>query len=235
MSGILGSQSDSTCNTHNALRNISQYACGVTFTFKSNADPPPDMHYGVVSLQKCCDKANRPVMRIPGNTGCEIQFCELPDTTTTVTKTVNYAYATGSGTAAATPPPYVTEEVQGGPPKDVESCMYFVYERDVPENIAKDIAYASNWCIVRMYDDELPESEVSAAVTASPAPPSWTAAAMDPFDIYFSTKSAAEASATAASKSTSDGSKRYSEQSTLAGVRIWAVVGLATLGLVAAL
>ncbi|KAI0844579.1 hypothetical protein F5Y00DRAFT_255885 [Daldinia vernicosa] len=211
MAGIVGSQSDSTCNTHNALRNISisSYACGVTFGFKSTADPPPDMHYGVVSLKECCDMANRPLMRIPGNTGCEMQFCELPESTTSTTKTI-------------------------GPPGDVDNCMRFVYERDVPESVAKDIAFASSWCIVRMYDDELPDSEVSAAVTAAPAPPSWTTAAMDQFDVYFSTKSAAEASATAAPKS-SDGPKRYAEQSTSTGVKIWAVVALATLGLVAAL
>jgi hypothetical protein len=79
--------SDATCNTHNALRNISDYACGVTFSFK-DSENPPDMHYGVVSLQRCCDEVNAPVMRIPGNTGCEIQFCLVEAVTSSYTETV---------------------------------------------------------------------------------------------------------------------------------------------------
>ncbi|KAI1452375.1 hypothetical protein F4805DRAFT_30640 [Annulohypoxylon moriforme] len=203
MAGILGSYSDSTCNSHNALQNISEYACGVTFQFKSS-DNPPDMHYGVVSLQKCCDKVNQPVMRIPGNTGCEMQFCEVPAVTSSYTSTIIY------GEVTPTPPPTVTQGSEVGWPSDVESCMKFVYEGDLPDDIANDISNADSWCIARMYDDELPSSEVLAAVTASAAPASWTSAAADPFENAFSSKSSSSASAS--STSTSDGRSIYASQ-----------------------
>ncbi|KAI1414403.1 hypothetical protein F5Y13DRAFT_158492 [Hypoxylon sp. FL1857] len=233
MAGILSSYSDSTCNTHNALRNISAYACGVTFSFKDSSNPP-DMHYAVVSLQKCCDKVNSPVLRIPGNTGCEMQFCDVPIVTSSYTSTI-YATATGSGTAAQTPAPTVTEGAEIGWPQDVESCMKFVYEGDLPDDIARDISDAGSWCVARMYDDELSPSEVSAAVTASPAPPSWTSAAVDPWDAALSSASAASASAAASPTSTNNGSGRYADRKTASGVRVWAVAVLITLGLVAAL
>ncbi|KAI2465222.1 hypothetical protein F4781DRAFT_410330 [Annulohypoxylon bovei var. microspora] len=234
MAGLLSSYSDSTCNMHNALQNISEYACGVTFSFKSS-DDPPDMHYAVVSLQECCAKANQPVLRIPDNTGCEIQFCNLPAVTSSYTSTIFYGYATGSGTAAQTPAPSVTEGARVGWPENVESCMKFVYEGDLPDDIANDISNVDSWCVARMYDDELPSSEVSAAVTASPAPASWTSAAVDQWDVALSSESAASASATASSKPTSHGCSRYSEQMASGGMRIWAVAVLMSVGLVAAL
>ncbi|OTA99058.1 hypothetical protein M426DRAFT_325463 [Hypoxylon sp. CI-4A] len=230
MAGILGSYSDSTCNTHNALQNISGYACGVTFSFR-DSDNPPDMHYGVVTLQECCDMVNRPVMRIPGNTGCEIQFCDLAPVTSTTTYTIEYGYATGSGTAAQTPSPTVTQDVQVGPPSKVENCMKFVYEGDLPENVSKEITDAGSWCIVRMYDTDLSPSEVSAAVTASPAPASWSSAAVNPWDAALSSA----ASATANPTSTSGGSGRYPDQRTSSSVRICALVAILSIGLVAAL
>ncbi|OTA68047.1 hypothetical protein K449DRAFT_430163 [Hypoxylon sp. EC38] len=236
MAGILGSYSDGTCNTHNALRNISAYACGVTFSFK-DSENPPDMHYAVVSLQKCCDKVNSPVFRIPGNTGCEIQFCDVPEVTSTYTSTI-HAYPTGSGTAAQTPVPTVIEGIESGWPKNVDNCVRFVYERDLPDDIAKEIYDVGGWCVVRMYDDALSPAEVSAAVTASPAPPSWTSAAVDPLEIALSSeRAAASASAAAAANPTSknNGRGRYADQKTASGVRIWAIVTLMTIGLVAAL
>ncbi|KAI0835200.1 hypothetical protein F5Y06DRAFT_140698 [Hypoxylon sp. FL0890] len=232
MAGILGSYSDSTCNTHNALRNISAYACGVTFSFKDSTNPP-DMHYAVVSLQKCCDKVNSPVFHIPGNTGCEMQFCDVPVVTSSYTSTI-YGAATGTATAAQTPPPTITEGAEIGWPQDVESCLKFVYEGDLPTDIAKYISNADSWCVARMYDDELSPSEESAAVTASPAPPSWISAAVDPWEAALSSESAAAASATASPISTNDGRDRYTDQAA-SGVRIWAVAALMTIGFVAAL
>ncbi|CAJ2506474.1 Uu.00g006040.m01.CDS01 [Anthostomella pinea] len=236
MSGILGSYSDSTCNTHNALRNITEYACGVTFTYKDTAFPP-DMHYGVVSLQKCCDEVNAPVMRIPGNTGCEMQFCHVPEATTSSTYTVEYGYATGSGTAARTPEPTVTSDVKVGPPGRLENCMAFVYKGDLPDDVGDKIASAGNWCVVRMYDDEIDEADVSAAVTASPAPASWTTAAVNQWEMALSSWSATKdgARATSTSTSTNGGAGRYADRGTEYGVRIWAAVALMTVGLVIAL
>ncbi|KAI1206861.1 uncharacterized protein F4807DRAFT_437491 [Annulohypoxylon truncatum] len=228
MAGILGSYSDSTCNTHNALQNISEYACGVTFQFKSS-DNPPDMHYAVVSLQKCCAKANQPVMRIPGNTGCEMQFCELPAVTSSYTSTILY------GGATQTAAPTVTQGAEISWPSDVESCMAFVYEGDLPDDIAKDISNAGNWCVARMYDDELPSSDVSAAVTASPAPASWTSAAADPFANAFSSKSSSSTSTAASSTSTSNGCSVYADQRKAGGMGVWTVVVLISASLVAAL
>ncbi|KAI0110551.1 hypothetical protein F4776DRAFT_393683 [Hypoxylon sp. NC0597] len=232
MAGILGSYSDSTCNTHNALRNISAYACGVTFSFK-DPENPPDMHYAVVSLQKCCDKVNSPVFRIPGNTGCEMQFCDVPVVTSSYTSTI-YVAPTGSGTATQTPVPTVTEGTEIGWSEEVDNCVRFVYEGDLPDDIAKEIYDVGGWCVVRMYDDELPPSEVSAAVTASPAPPSWTSAAVDPWDLALSSARAASASAAANPTPTNNGCSRYADQKTANGVRIWAVVALMTIGIVAA-
>ncbi|KAI1770075.1 hypothetical protein F4818DRAFT_434342 [Hypoxylon cercidicola] len=234
MAGILGSYTDGTCNTHNALRNISAetYACGVTFTFK-DSDSPPDMHYGVVTLQECCAMVGAPVLRIPGNTGCEMQFCEVPAATSSFSRSVVYGYATGSGTAAQTPAPTVTQGVTVGPPADVENCMYFVYERDVPEDVEKQIANASPWCVARMYDDSLSPEDEDNAVTASPAPPSWTAAAGEPWEASLSSELAA--SATASPTSTSDGNSRHTNGRSLSSVRIGAIAALVTLGLVAVL
>ncbi|KAH9884373.1 hypothetical protein F4778DRAFT_787831 [Xylariomycetidae sp. FL2044] len=243
MAGLLSSWSDETCNHHNALRNVSEYACGVTFTFKSGlAEPPPDMQrYAVVSMEKCCAKANSPVMRIPGNTGCEMQFCEVPSETTTRTFTVEAVYETGSGTAAATPPPYVTQEVESDAQADVVNCMYFVYESDLPDDIADQIESADNWCVVRMYDDEMDEDDVRAAVTAeTPAPPSWTESAGEPWEASLeaslASKSAAEAAGMTATPSTGSASASRRGYPTASGidcgeVRIWAVFALMTLGL----
>ncbi|KAI6084082.1 hypothetical protein F4821DRAFT_178743 [Hypoxylon rubiginosum] len=231
MAGILSSYTDGTCNTHNVLSNVSAYACGVTFSFK-DSDNPPDMHYGVVSLQECCDMVGSPVLRIPGNTGCEMQFCEVPEATSSFSHSVIYGYATGSGTAAQTPAPTVTQGYTVGPQADVENCMYFVYASDVPEDIENQISDASPWCVVRMTDDSVSEDEEEAAVTASPAPPSWTSANGEPWEATLSSLMAA--SATAKPTSTSNGNSRHAERS-LSGVKIWAVAALVTLGLVAAL
>ncbi|XDG01616.1 hypothetical protein ABKA04_001231 [Annulohypoxylon sp. FPYF3050] len=229
MAGILSSHSDSTCNSHNALQNISEYACGVSFRFK-DSDNPPDMHYAVVSLQRCCDKVNQPVMRIPGNTGCEMQFCEVPAVTSSYTSTIIY------GGATQTAAPTVTQGSQVGWPDDVESCMKFVYEGDLPDDIASKIYDADSWCLARMYDDELPSSEVSAAVTASAAPASWTSAAADPFANAFSSKgSSSSTSTTASPTSTSDGYARYADQRTASGIRSWALTALISVSLVVAL
>lgn len=200
MAGILSSYSDGTCNTHNALKNISAYACGVTFSFKSDQFTGFGDGYGVVSLEECCAKVNAPVMRIPGNTGCEMQFCEVPAEAITSTKTINYAYATGSGTGVQTPPPSVTVESRTGPERHVENCMYFVYEGDLPDDVAAGIADAGNWCVARMYDTDISEEGIAVEVKAAPA--SWTTAAADPF--------ASSASSTSAkSKSTSNGINTY--------------------------
>ncbi|KAI0097336.1 hypothetical protein GGR51DRAFT_541411 [Nemania sp. FL0031] len=208
MAGIVPSLMDTTCNSHNALRNISGYACGVSFSFK-DPDNPPDMHYGVVSLQKCCDKVNAPVLRIPGNTGCEIQFCTVEPVTSSYTETIYYGYATGSGTAAQTPAPSVTQGATVGPPSEVENCMRFVYEGDLPDDVADQISDASSWSVVRFYDDELPPAEVSAAVLASPAPPSWTSAAVDPWDKFLSSgTSTTTPTPTSSSQTTSSSSGR---------------------------
>ncbi|KAI0467929.1 hypothetical protein F4859DRAFT_219845 [Xylaria cf. heliscus] len=241
MAGIASSWTDATCNTHNALRNISGYACGVTFSFK-NSDDPPDMHYGVVSLQKCCDKVDAPLLRIPGNTGCEIQFCVVDPVTSSYTETVRYAYATGTGTAAQTPAPYVTEGATIGPPEEVENCMRFVYEGDVPDDVADRISDASSWSVVRFYDDELPPDEVSSAVLASPAPPSWTSAAANPWDKFFSSNAATTgtaATSTPLSQHTPSSSARrvggHSIQRDWIGLEVWAIAAVAVMGLVVAL
>ncbi|KAI0593031.1 hypothetical protein F4775DRAFT_51541 [Biscogniauxia sp. FL1348] len=176
MAGILSSYSDSTCNTHNALRNISGYACGVTFSFKSS--PRPDLlHYAVPALSSCCAQApdSPPVLRIPGNTGCEMQFCVVSPVTSTHTYTYYYhTTATATATSSA-PSTWTTEEVIIEPPGDLETCLAFVYEGDVPDGVRDEIAMAGNWCVARMYDTELPDDEVRAAVTAEAAPASWTA------------------------------------------------------------
>ncbi|KAI1396254.1 hypothetical protein F4819DRAFT_144091 [Hypoxylon fuscum] len=222
MSGILGYSE--TCNSHNALRNISGYACGVTFSFKDAVSPPPDMHYAVVSLQECCAKAAAPVLRIPGNTGCEMQFCAVPEATST---------RGGSSSASRTEVPTV------GPPSAVENCLAFVYEGDLPDDVARDIDYAGSWCVVRMYDTLIGPEDERAAVTAAPAPPSWTSAAVDPWAVALSSESAASASASAAAATakptSSNGNGRAADQRTGSGVRIWAVAALVTLGFVAAL
>ncbi|KAI5917625.1 hypothetical protein F4810DRAFT_642569 [Camillea tinctor] len=179
MAGILGSHSDSTCNTHNALRNISGYACGVTFSFKS-ASSPDLLHYAVPALSSCCSQApdSPPVLRIPGNTGCEMQFCVVSPVTSTHTYTYYY-HSTSIPTTTATatssgPATWTTEEVRVEPPGRLESCLAFVYEGDVPDDIGNGIAYAGNWCVARMYDTDLPDDEIRAAVAAEAAPASWT-------------------------------------------------------------
>ncbi|KAI1749095.1 hypothetical protein F4782DRAFT_316496 [Xylaria castorea] len=239
MAGIAPSLMDATCNTHNALRNISGYACGVTFSFK-DSENPPDMHYGVVSLQKCCDKVNASVLRIPGNTGCEIQYCLVDPVTSSYTETVQYAYATGTGTAAQTPAPYVTESARIGPPPEVENCMGFVYKGDLPDDVSDQVSDASSWSVVRFYDDELPPEEVSAAVLASPAPASWTSAAANPWDKLLSSSGAtATPTSTSSSQSTPSSSAHrvggYSIQRDRIGLEVWAIAAVAMMGLVVAL
>ncbi|KAI1091763.1 hypothetical protein F5B19DRAFT_254352 [Rostrohypoxylon terebratum] len=229
MAGILSSHSDSTCNSHNALQNISEYACGVSFRFK-DSDNPPDMHYAVVSLERCCDKVNQPVMRIPGNTGCEIQFCEVPAVTSSYTSTIIYGGATEMAA------PTVTQGSQISWPDDVESCMKFVYEGDLPDDVASKVYDADSWCLARMYDDELPSSEVSAAVTASAAPASWTSAAADPFANAFSSKgSSSSTSTTASPTSTSNGYFIHADQKAVGELRLWTVAALVSVGLAVAL
>ncbi|KAI1127821.1 hypothetical protein F5Y10DRAFT_241856 [Nemania abortiva] len=239
MAGITPSWMDATCNSHNALRNISGYACGVSFSFK-DPENPPDMHYGVVSLQKCCDKVNAPVLRIPGNTGCEIQFCTVEPVTSSYTETVYYGYATGSGTAAQTPAPSVTQGATIGPPSEVENCMRFVYEGDLPDDVSDQISDASSWSVVRFYDDELPPEEVSTAVLASPAPPSWTSAAVDPWDKFFSTSSPTTTPAPTSTSQTTTSSSGcrgviYPVESAKAGFKVWAIAIVAMVGFVVAL
>ncbi|KAI1272295.1 hypothetical protein F5Y07DRAFT_307387 [Xylaria sp. FL0933] len=240
MAGIASSLTDATCNSHNAFRNISGYACGVTFSFK-DPENPPDMHYGVVSLQRCCDKVKAPVLRIPGNTGCEIQFCEVDPVTSSYTETVVYGYATGSGTAAHTPSPTVTEGARIGPPEEVEDCMRFVYEGDLPADISSEVVGASSWSVVRFYDDELPPEDVRAAVLASSAPPSWTSAAANPFDKWLSndtptsTPTSASSPGTMPSSSSARRGGSYAIESGPNGLKMWAVTAVAVLGLVIAL
>ncbi|KAK9424809.1 putative XPG-I domain-containing protein [Seiridium unicorne] len=199
MSGLLNG--DATCNTHNALKNISEYACGVTFSFKNNGFTGFEDGYAVVSLQECCNKVNASVLRIPGNTGCEMQFCEVPAVTSSYTETMNYMYATGTGTAAQTPAPSATSGATIGPPEEVESCMEFVYEGDLPDDVADGISNAGNWCAVRNYNDE--SNEDVTAVPANSAPPSWTSAAANPWASWTASASATAASTTAASTGTS--------------------------------
>ncbi|KAI0123672.1 hypothetical protein BJ170DRAFT_91139 [Xylariales sp. AK1849] len=220
MAGIFGS-SDSTCNTHNALRNISGYACGVTFSFKSDGFSGFEDGFAVVSLQECCDKANAPVMRIPGNTGCEMQFCGVPEATTSYIQTIEYSYATGTGTAAQTPAPSVTHGVKIGPPGDVENCMAFVYEGDLPDDIGDGVSNAGNWCVVRMYDDD--SSKKGTAVTAKSAPASWTSAAADP---WASALASETSTATAKSTSASSAAGRDHDAGRICGVRTWAIITL---------
>lgn len=211
MAGIL--DGDSSCGTHNALRNITNYACGVSFSFKSNGFTGFEDGYAVVSLQECCDKVNASVLRIPGNIACEMQFCEVPQATTSYTETINYTYATGTGTAAQTPAPLVTSDARIGPPGDVQSCMQFVYEGDLPDDVAAGVANVGSWCIARNYDTD--SDEDSTAVTANSAPGSWTSAAVNPWATWLASKSAASASAATA---TSDGisSRSKSQRSVLA-------------------
>ncbi|KAF2967719.1 hypothetical protein GQX73_g5868 [Xylaria multiplex] len=187
------------------------------------------MHYGVVSLQRCCDMANAPVLRIPGNTACEIQFCEVDAITSSYTETIYYPYTTGSGTAAHTPSPTVTQGVTIGPPEEVESCMRFVYEGDLPDDISDQISYASSWSVVRFYDDELRSEEVSAAVLASPAPPSWTSAAANPWDKWLS--STASPTPTSLSETTPSSSAcrgvSYPIELSQAHLKVWAIIAVA--------
>ncbi|KAI0427105.1 hypothetical protein F5Y09DRAFT_40075 [Xylaria sp. FL1042] len=239
MAGIAPSLTDATCNSHNAFKNISGYACGVTFSFKDPKNPP-DMHYGVVSLQRCCDKVNAPVLRVPGNAGCEIQFCEVDPVTSSYTETIQYGYATGSGTAAHTPSPTVTEGARIGPPEEVENCMRFVYEGDLPNDISNEISDASSWSVVRFYDDELPLEDVSAAVLASSAPPSWTSAAADPFDKWFSSNTPTSTPTSTSSLETMSSSSAhrggsYPIESDPNGLKKWAIAAIAVLGLAIAL
>ncbi|KAI0143409.1 hypothetical protein GGR57DRAFT_364605 [Xylariaceae sp. FL1272] len=236
MAGILGSLSDSTCNAHNALKNVSGYACGVTFLFKDAADPP-DMHYGVVSLQRCCDKANATLLRIPGNTGCEMQFCDVQPVTSSYTETIVYGYATGSGTAAKTPVPTVTEGATIGPPDDVTNCMAFVYEGDLPDDVKAKVRDVEWWNVVSVYDDELSPEQEETPVAASPAPASWTTAAEDPWDTYSSTLTASGGDATAQADSASSSSQDHesSAGSSQTGLKMWLVTALAASWLMIAL
>ncbi|KAI5857443.1 hypothetical protein GGS23DRAFT_342179 [Durotheca rogersii] len=206
MAGIV--DANSTCSTRNALRNITDFACGVTFSYRSWAlESPPDMQYGVVSLQQCCDQVGARVQRIPGNTACEMQFCEVPGET----------MLDGSI----------------GPPRKVETCMTFVDETDLPEDIAQDITGASHWCVVRNYDDTLAASDDTVAVTAAEAPPSWTSAALHPLNVP--TVRPASSTAGAAPTPTNGGSGRYDSQRASDSLRIWTIAVLMFVGLVAAL
>ncbi|KAI0020320.1 hypothetical protein F4780DRAFT_379456 [Xylariomycetidae sp. FL0641] len=243
MSGILGSYSDGTCNSHNALSGFGteHYACGVTFDFKDVDDPPPGLQeYAVVTVEECCAKANRSVLRIPGNSGCEMQFCIVPESASSFSYTQVAAYETGSGTAARTPDPTYTTGVVWGPPDDVDGCLSFVYEGDLPATVSEKVARVGNWCVVQMGDSDIVGDEVKAYVTAaSPAPPSWTSAAVGPFDKAFSSMSAA--SAAAAAKATSDPTTgggvpaRHVGAPWDLGMRIWTVAAILTLGLAIAL
>ncbi|KAI3318753.1 hypothetical protein HD806DRAFT_510856 [Xylariaceae sp. AK1471] len=236
MAGIVPSLMDAKCNTHNALQNISGYACGVTFAFK-DSENPPDMHYGVVSLQRCCDEVKAPLLRIPGNTGCEIQYCVVEPVTSSYTETIYYGYATGSGTAAQTPAPSVTTDARIGPPEAVTNCMLFVYEGDLPDDISEKVSDASSWSVVRFYDDELPPEDVSAAVLASPAPPSWTSAAANPWDKV--SPNSTPATPTSSPKHTpassaGHGSSCHNEIGQTSLI-VWTVTALATIGLIISL
>jgi hypothetical protein len=185
MAGIAGPWSDRTCNHHNALKNVpaEHYACGVTFRFQSSSDSSPfEDPYGVVSLQKCCDRVNATLMRIPGNTGCEMQFCVVPESTTT--RTFDYVALTpttlpGGEETYAYAPPVPSSETIAGPPYNVENCMASVSEKDVPDEVAQGLRDAGNWCLVRMYDTDFSGSEVRSAETAAEAPAAWTEAARD--------------------------------------------------------
>lgn len=182
MAGIMSSTSDATCNTHNALRDITGYACGVTFTYKDAAAPPAMDSYAVPSLASCCSKAGAgPVLRIPGNRGCEMQFCVVSE-----------------------------------PDDSLDGCLRFVYEGDLPDDVADRIAGASSWCTVRMYDDASDES--AEPVTASAAPPSWTETSAGPMA---SATSRLETSETATPESSASGFGLVSD-----GVwRVWGVQG----------
>ncbi|KAH8668850.1 hypothetical protein BX600DRAFT_460810, partial [Xylariales sp. PMI_506] len=232
MAGILSS--DLTCNTHNALKNISGYACGVTFSFKTDDFTGFENGYAVVSLQECCAKANAPVLRIPGNTGCEMQFCELSEVATTYTRTIQYGYATGTGTAAQTPAPSVTQGVQWGPPGDVENCLMFVYEGDLPDDVAAGVSNVGSWCVVRMYDDDYSEQET--AITANSAPPSWTSAAADPWASALSSAGASKtSSAVAATTSASSGMSKYQPATCVYRLPSWVLYTVACTGLLLSL
>jgi hypothetical protein len=192
MAGILSPYSDSTCSHHNALRNITvgDYACGVSFRYKSSSGPNPfDPPYGVVSLQECCDMVNATLMRIPDNTGCEMQFCVVPSTDSTRTfdyiDMVSTTLPNGQETVTRLPPVASTETI-GGPPSQVTNCMAFVGEYDLPSGIKEDIRDADYWCVVRMYDTDLSEDEVRKPVTAPAAPAAWTEAAKDPWELKHS-------------------------------------------------
>ncbi|KAI0968620.1 hypothetical protein F4678DRAFT_481828 [Xylaria arbuscula] len=275
MAGISPSRTDEPCNTHNTLSNITNYASGVTFIFK-DADNPPDMHYGVVSLQRCCDKVNAPLMRIPGNTGCEMQFCLVDavtvetveyaytDSTVTVTTTVpgtatdlgmgigvgrdavtgttmTTGSVPGSGVSTATTTGMVSATTLGTTidiPEDLDNCLKFVYEGDLPDDISKDIAGTSWWEVVRLYDDEIADEDVRTAVlAASPAPPSWTSAVADPFGKWFSSsiESSASPTPTSSSETTpSSSSNRGSGNPTESSVKVWTMTAIVVLGLVIA-
>ncbi|KAI0903416.1 hypothetical protein F4823DRAFT_618643 [Ustulina deusta] len=99
-----------------------------------------------------------------GSVHCEIQFCGVAAVTSSFIETRYYGYATGSGTAAHTSAPSVTEDVKTGPPEEVENCMLFVSEGDLPGGVSNEISDVSSWSVLRFYDDELPPEDVSAAV-----------------------------------------------------------------------
>ncbi|KAI1494121.1 hypothetical protein F5X96DRAFT_57220 [Biscogniauxia mediterranea] len=232
MAGILGSYSDSTCNTHNALRNISGYACGVTFSFKSSAAPDL-LHYAVPALSSCCARAagSPPVLRIPGNTDCEMQFCVISPVTSTHTYTYYSSHTTSTATSTATssaPSTWTTEEVRIEPPEELQSCLAFVYEGDVPDDVGDEIASAGNWCVARMYDTELPDDEVRAAVTAEAAPASWSATTS-------STRATVSATASTSSAGSSQGrglrDTRGGGVVEYGAVKVWGLAALVLLGL----
>jgi hypothetical protein len=133
----------------------------------------------------------------------------------------------------------VTHGTKIGPPEDLENCLKFVYEGDVPEDISDQISDAGSWSVVRFYDDELPEEEVRAAVLASPAPSSWTTAAANPYDSLFPSNTAATTSASTSSpQSTPSSAGRgsgYHTDYSHTSLKVWAVTALTAIGLVIAL
>jgi hypothetical protein len=199
MAGILDSFSSDTCSHHNALRNITtgMYACGVTFRYKSDDGPNPFRDaYGAVSLQKCCDKVGAELMRIPGNSGCEMQFCSVSgvDSTRTFDRVDFIPTTLPNGDVTHTyGEPVASTEVVGGPPYEVDNCMRFVYEGELPDDVAEGVRDADSWCVVRMYDDLITGDDELQPEPVKQAPASWTEAAHDPLDDVFASMSSARA------------------------------------------
>ncbi len=187
MAGI--NSTNPTCNTHNALRNVTGYACGTTFTFRDAADPPAFGSNAVSAVEACCALARRSVMRIPGNTGCEMQFCDVQAAAATATATAtattgthtstatlwHYGEVTGaSGTSLAFGPTTTVSVGDGGadegvPPADVAACVAALTLEDLPDDVAGRVAAVDGWCVASMEDDSLAADQEAAAVTAGPS------------------------------------------------------------------